>query len=49
MEGEFKRGQFERDEPVIIEWDLRTDLGPSSKSEQSRKSGRSTRRSTTIA
>ena len=28
MEGEFKRGQFERDEPVIVEWDLQTDLGP---------------------
>lgn len=28
MEGEFKRGQFERDEPVILEWDLQTDLGP---------------------
>ena len=26
MEGEFKRGQFERDEPVILEWDLQTDL-----------------------
>lgn len=48
MEGEFKRGQFERDEPVIIEWDLQTDLRPSPKSERSRKSGRSTRRLTTI-
>ena len=27
MEGDFKRGQFERDEPVIVEWDLQTDLG----------------------
>ena len=48
MEGEFKRGQFERDEPVIIEWDLRTDLRLSPKSERSRKSGWSTRRSTPI-
>ena len=27
MEGEFRRAEIQRDEPVVIDWDLRTDFG----------------------
>lgn len=38
MEGEFKRGEFQLDEPVVIDWDLRTDFPPSPANSHPKKS-----------